>query len=275
MNSNESVLKASAAIALIVAIPLAFIVGLAFGVGLGSSQSLSQDSISSWVSAAATVSIAILTIVLARETWILRETQMDQVKRLRLENIRPEVGLELVPSDFGMNLMLLRISNRGRGIAKSVSFKLSNRDGSPATAESNAIFESFNGLGIIKRGVSAIGISQVIETFILNFHDLRAKIGQENVLTPYLSIRVEFKDVEGNPYFNDLVFDFSEFEGITQIGGKNPLHKLADEFERFRRKFDGAVKNSGRLQMDVFSQSDRAHEIDERRRSLEEQRDNK
>lgn len=269
MKSTSKALIGTFVISLLVIVPLVFILGLAFGAQFGSNGALTQDSISSWVSAAATVSIAVLTIVLARETWILREIQMEQVNRIRIEAIRPEVQVELVPSDHGMNLMLIRISNRGKGVAKGVSFSLTNRDGSPATAETNPIFEDIAKLGVIRRGITSIGVGQTIESFVLNFFDLRGKLGAENVLTPYLSVTVSYADAEGNVYSNQYVMDFSEYEGITQVGGGNPLHKLASELEKVRKKIESAVKGSGRVQVDSFSTRDRNAEAEERRQWLE------
>lgn len=51
----------------------------------------------SWVSAFATVAIAILTVVLAKETWALRKAQNKQVDSLRKETLRPQVSVTLEP----------------------------------------------------------------------------------------------------------------------------------------------------------------------------------
>jgi hypothetical protein len=58
-----------------VALPLMFILGWSIGNQRASATPLSPDSVSSWVSALATLAIAILTFILAKETWYLRLAQ--------------------------------------------------------------------------------------------------------------------------------------------------------------------------------------------------------
>lgn len=75
MNSdskNERTLLPFVVLIGVVAAPLIFIAGLIFGTELNTAIVLTSDSLSSWVGAIATVSIAVLTFILAKETWHLR-----------------------------------------------------------------------------------------------------------------------------------------------------------------------------------------------------------
>ncbi|WP_373823823.1 hypothetical protein, partial [Neisseria dentiae] len=78
--------------------PSLFLAGVVFGHYFSESQVLIADSISSWVSAVATVAIAILTFILAKETWHLREAQISQLEELKRENFRPNIGFQLEPN---------------------------------------------------------------------------------------------------------------------------------------------------------------------------------
>ncbi|MEH8148330.1 hypothetical protein [Aeromonas veronii] len=73
---NEKSLIPLMVTAMAVVAPLLFILGLVVGNHLQGNASLTADSISSWLSAIATVAIAILTFILAKETWYLREAQI-------------------------------------------------------------------------------------------------------------------------------------------------------------------------------------------------------
>ena len=69
----------------LVSAPLIFILGIVAGSQIQLSSILTADSLSSWVSALATVAIAVLTFILAKETWYLREAQIEQGNSLRKE----------------------------------------------------------------------------------------------------------------------------------------------------------------------------------------------
>ena len=108
----------------LVSAPLIYILGIVTGSQIQLSAILTADSLSSWVAALATVAIAVLTFILAKETWYLREAQIEQVNSLRKENIRPAVSVTLKNSDIAFNLMMVNLSNLGKGIARNVSFQI-------------------------------------------------------------------------------------------------------------------------------------------------------
>lgn len=121
--------------------PLLFILGLVVGNQLQGSGALSADSLSSWLSAIATVAIAVLTFILAKETWYLREAQIQQLAELKRENIRPNVGVQLESSQVGMNFINVKISNLGKGIARKISFTFLDRQGNQVTASQDVVVD--------------------------------------------------------------------------------------------------------------------------------------
>ncbi len=51
--------------------------------------------------------------------------------------------------------------------------------------------------------------------------------------------------------------DFQEFQGISELGGGNPLHQLAKDFKSFKEIFDQVTKGSKRVQVDSYNTVDR------------------
>ncbi len=145
--------------------PVIFIAGLVFGVQFNSSTKLSSDSMSSWVAALATVSIAVLTFVLAKETWSLRKSQTEQLNQLRLESIRPNIVVNIQPSAGDPRMLDVVIQNLGKDTAHNVVFAFKNSDGTDANIENNHLVNSFRNFSIFKSGLSSLGIGQVIKSY--------------------------------------------------------------------------------------------------------------
>lgn len=252
--------------------PLLFILGLVVGNQLQGNSSLSADSVSSWVSAIATVAIAILTFVLAKETWYLREAQMLQVAELKRENIRPNVSVQLERSHVGINFHNVKISNLGKGIARKIAFTFFDRAGNPVNDDRDVIVNKFRKLAIFRQGIESMGIGQTFSSFVINFIELHKELNGE-IFRGYLSILVSFEDVEGNPYTNTFAMDFAQFEGISELGGGDALYQLATETKKIQEHLGRVARHSnGRIAVDVFNTSDRQAEEEETRAWLNEQR---
>jgi hypothetical protein len=251
--------------------PLLFILGLVVGNHLQGNAALSADSISSWLSAIATVAIAILTFILAKETWYLREAQIQQLAELKRENIRPNIGIQLESSPVGMNFVNVKISNFGKGIAKKVAFAFLDREGNRVAANQDVVVEKFRKLAIFRQGIESMGISQVISSYVFSFLDLGKELNGE-IFKPYLNIVVTFEDVEGTPYSNAFTIDFAQYEGISELGG-DALHQISAEVKKIREHV-GKVAGSfnGRVGVDVFSAVDRQEEAKNTKAWLEDQR---
>ncbi len=251
--------------------PLLFILGLVVGNQLQGNGSLSADSLSSWLSAIATVAIAVLTFILAKETWYLREAQIQQLAELKRENIRPNVGVQLESSQVGMNFINVKISNLGKGIARKISFTFLDRQGNQVTENQDVVVDKFLKLGIFRLGIESMGIGQIVSSYVFSFHDLGRDLKGE-IFKPYLSIAIKFEDIEGTPYTNTFAIDFAQFEGTSELGS-DPSHKMANEIQKIRESIEKVAGNSNRrIGVDVYSSSDRHDEAEETRKWIEEQR---
>jgi hypothetical protein len=253
---NERSLIPLLIVSSVVAAPLIFILGAAFGSQIQISNILTADSLSSWVAALATVAIAILTFVLAKETWYLREAQIEQVNELRRENIRPNVSVNLSSSPIDLSFMNIRIQNHGKGIARNIRFSFIDREQKEINLLDSAIVDEFLKLHVFSEGINSLGLDQKIESFLFSFYDIKKNVEGSDIFSPYFKIKIHYEDVEGTPYFNELTMDFKEYKGITSVGGGDPLHKIADDIKKLREQF-GRVTTHNRINIDTYTSSDR------------------
>lgn len=251
--------------------PVLFVLGLVVGNQMQGGVVLTPDSLSSWLSAIATVAIATLTFILAKETWYLREAQVRQLAELKRENIRPNIGLELESSRVGVNFINFKISNFGKGIARRIVFEFLDRDGKLVPPNHDVVVEKFRKFAIFRQGLESMGIRQVISSYLFSFFELGGELKGE-IFKPYLNIVVGFEDVEGNRYSNVFNIDFAQYEGMGDLGGE-PLHEISSEIKKIREQIGKVVGNSGgRMDVDVFSAADRKREAEETQQWLEAQR---
>ena len=242
----------------LVSVPLIYILGIATGSQIQLSSIFATDSLSSWVAALATVAIAVLTFILAKETWYLREAQIEQINSLRKENIRPAVSVTLKNSDIAFNLMMVNLSNLGKGIARNISFKFIDKSGTEISEGNNVIVDLFLNLLVFSNGMHSLGINQSIDSFLFSFYDLKGKLEDNDIFTPFFTIIVSYSDVEGNIYTNELTIDFAEFKGITEIGGGNPLHKMAEDLKKLREQIEKMTSSSPKkLHVNTYTSRDR------------------
>lgn len=250
--------------------PVIFVLGLVVGNEMRGGVALTPDSFSSWLSAIATVAIATLTFILAKETWYLREAQVRQLAELKRENIRPNIGFQLEGSQVGINFINFKISNFGKGIARKVTFEFLDRNGSPVLPGHDVVVEKFRKFAIFRQGLESMGIGQVISSFVFSFYDLGSELAGE-IFKPYLNVVVGFEDVEGNQYTNAFIIDFAQYEGMGDLGG-DPLHEISSEIKKIREQIGKVTGNSdGRIDVDVFNAVDRKQEAEEHQRWREAQ----
>jgi hypothetical protein len=247
----------------VVVAPLIFILGVAVGSQVQVANILTADSLSSWVAALATMAIAILTFVLAKETWYLREAQIEQVDELKRENIRPNVSVTLKSSESELSFMDARIHNQGKGIARNIKFTFIDRDEREIKHSENEVVDEFLKLHIFSDGMHSLGIGQKIESFLFSFFEIKNKIKEPDVFSIYFKIKVSYEDVEGTAYYNELTIDFKEFQGISRTGGGNPIHNIAKDMKKLREQFEKLTRSSQRLNINTYSSEDREQEHSE------------
>ena len=229
------------------------------GVAVGSSANIPSESawiyISAIISAIATFIIALLTIVLAVETWRLRRTQDDQIDTNRKENIRPYVEIFLESSVVGFQFIIFKVENIGRGLARNVKFEIENSESNFLDSEKE-IIARLKELSFFTNSLNTLGVNNTKKSFLFSFIDMQKKYGKEFFKTR-LSFKINFEDMEGNSYTNYSVIDLSEFEGITELGKGNPAYRTSIELEKIKELLKSAISGNKRINIDSYSQFDR------------------
>jgi hypothetical protein len=235
--------------------PTLFIAGIA----VGSSAKIPSESawvyISAIISAIATFIIALLTIVLAVETWRLRRTQDEQIDTNRKENIRPHVEIFLESSVVGFQFIIFKVENIGRGLARNVQFNIEHSENEFSDSEKD-IITTLEKLSFFKNSLSTLGVNGTKKSFLFSFTDMYDKYGADFYETK-LSFHISFEDMQGNRYSTHSIIDLSEFKGITEIGRGNPAYRTSVEIEKIRKTLDSLVKSNKRIKVDSYSQKDR------------------
>ncbi|AAZ24722.1 hypothetical protein [Colwellia psychrerythraea] len=270
-SKNERTLLPFVVLTGVVVAPIIFIAGIIFGTELNASIVLTSDSLSSWVAAIATVSIAVLTFILAKETWHLRNAQIEQLNEIKKESMRPNVVVNVQPSMVSISFWDVVIQNLGKGIAQNVNFEFKNIDGTVATDENNHLITIFSKLSLFENGCSSLGLGQSIKSFLFGFGDLKRDVGDADLFEQKIRLIIKFEDAEGNPYINSLDIDFNDYKGVSTLGGAtDPTYSIFKELENIRKLFEPVFKTGfKRLKIDSFNSKDREQEVENRR--LQEQ----
>jgi hypothetical protein len=243
---------------------LVFLVGRYSSGGVG----LKSEEGAAWVSAIATAVTAVLTVILARETWYLRAIQQKQIEEIHKEAIRPDVGIRLEHARAGFNLMDVKIENVGRGIARNLRFSFLDRNGDMIEPESDPIAKKFLKLSMFKHGINSLGVGQCLSSFVFSFFELGSELSGD-IFSPFLSIKIEFDDVDGRTHSNIFSIDFVQFKGVSSIGN-DPSYASAEELKKIREQLQKLI--DGRIEVDTFNASDRVQEKVDQERQWQEQR---
>lgn len=165
----------------------------------------------------ATVAIAILTMVLAIETWSMRNQQQAQIRQEVINSVRPLVVVELAEGRV-INDRMIVIKNLGKGIAFDVTFSIYKEGVSPEAEEK--IIDRIEEHGFIKKGLRNLGIGQVIDSHIFLFPEIG-----EGSLEACINIHISFKDIYGTNYENKFIFDMAEYENTNRLGDKPEIER--------------------------------------------------
>ncbi|WP_447955630.1 hypothetical protein [Vreelandella sp. EE7] len=182
---------------------------------------------------AATVAIAILTMVLAIETWRMRNQQHEQIKKEVINSVRPLVVVEISEGRV-INDRIILIKNMGKGIAFDVGFEVTGEGNSPEAEEK--IIKNISDHGFIKRGMRNLGIGQVVDSHVFMFPEI-GKGGMEACI----NIKVSFKDIYGTAYENKFIFDMAEHENTNRLGGK-PENERNDHLKKIAETLNNKLK---------------------------------
>lgn len=258
---------------LVLLVPMAFMAGAVLVSSFQDSFTLTADSLSSWVSALATVAIAILTFILAKETWYLREAQSAQLEQVQRDSIRPYIDFSLVHSQVDISLIDMKIANYGRGVAKNIRFTLLDDVCGLSAVVQNPIVDSIFKMGAVSVGISNLGIGQVYKTYVFSFIEVMNEIGEEETFSTRFSLAVSYQDMYGFEYRDVVLVDLSSFSGVADVGGGDPKYKISKSLEKMASWMEGLTRGAGRrLRVDSYSQEDRERERDHRQARLNEGR---
>ena len=248
-------------VVLVLILPMVFIGGVVLGGSVQGGIKLTADSLSSWISALATAAIAVLTFILAKETWYLREAQNRQLAELQQDAIKPFIDFSLVHCKANFHLIEVRIANYGRGIARDVKFKLVDVAGGVAEIGVNPIVDGIFSLGAVSNGISNLGIGQIYKSFAFGFLDVIGKMGEKPAFGTRFAIEVTCFDVRGHEYKNVVLLDMSSFSGTIEIGGGDPLYKISSNLEKIVNWMSSLTRGSSqRISVDSYNNADRVRE---------------
>lgn len=268
---DEKALWVVGSIFVLLLAPIIFILGLIVGINIDHSITLTHDNLSSWVTAFATVVIAVLTIVLAKETWSLRNIQLTQIEQIRKDAIKPNVDFYLKSSPAAFNFVDVHIVNNGSGSAQNVKFDFEN-----VNTKETEIFEYvvslFQELNILKNGISSLGVNEKRSGFVLNFIELNKKY-KDVIFETNIVVHISYEDIEGEEYSSKATMNFSEFLGITTLGGEEPLYKIADSFKKLQEEFSSLSKGNStrKINVNTFTSKDREKAQEEMLKRYEKQ----
>jgi hypothetical protein len=236
---------------------VAVLLGISIGVGTGSELEFPRDTLSSWVTALSTTVIAILTIVLAKETWELRDLQIKQMERIRKDSMKPSISVMLKDSSVGVSFMNVHVVNNGVGVAQNIRFKFRNENPERQDVY-DGIKSEIDKLAFLSEGISSLGPGQEQISFLLNFNELSKKF--QDALFEYCSkLEILFEDLEGEQYHTIAWFRFSEYKGIRQIGGDTG-RKIATSLEKLQRDIGHLAVGFRKIKVDLFTKEDREAE---------------
>lgn len=264
---NKSGWVFGAIMALIVLV-IFFLIGLSVGAGSQGGITFSNDTLSAWVSALATVCIAILTIFLAKETWFLRNIQLSQIEQIRKNSIKPNIDLYLKSSPAAFSFIDVHIINNGTGSAQNVIFTFENKN-IKETEVFDHVVSLFKKLNILKNGISSLGVNEKRLGFVLNFIELN-KTHKDIIFEANIVVNIEYEDIEGDKYKSKTTMNFSEFLGLTELGGGDPLHKISTSLDKIQKDVGHFASGYKKIKTDVYTKDDRDKEREERDKQMDE-----
>ncbi len=249
---------------------MVLLIGVAIGAGSQGDLGFVGDSLSSWVSAIATAVIAVLTIVLAKETWALRKLQLEQIEQIRKDAIKPSIAIVLKDSPVGISFTNVHVVNNGSGPAQNIQFSFSNLN-HDAQDVFDYVQEQIDEIAFLSSGVSSLAPGQERMSFLLSFIDLNSKFPEGHSFNFHCSVQISYEDLEGSEFESSTTFRFGELRGVSQLG-TDPDKKIADAVDKIQKDLRKVMTGFNRIRTDVYTSSDRERERQERAELIAEQK---
>ena len=196
------------------------------------------------VVATATIVYAILTWRLVSETQKMREVQTE-----------PKISVIAQSREEWIGWIDMIIQNIGLGPAYDIKFEIEPDD------------KKFDGrlvseYGFIKNGLKYFGPNQKLQLF---FTSLTEKY--EELIKLSFEIKVSYQNSAGNSYEDIYVIDFSQFDGLNQLG-KPPLHEIAKNIEKIQKDIGHISTGFHRMKVIMYTKED----MEEERKQLSDLR---
>lgn len=191
----------------------------------------------------------------------MRLAQIRQIDELKIEAMRPSLEFYILSAQASIQMMNAHIQNNGKGIARNVSFKFYGSGGDFLSSQETAVVEKFLSLNMLKNGLVSLGAGKERKSFVFSFLDLMDKNG-DSLFGVKIRASIEFEDVEGRKYASESIVDFSEFKGVSEVGGGDPLYNLYKEAEKIVKTLESVKAGvlSKRLSVNIYSSADREAE---------------
>ncbi len=242
------------AILVLISLPAVFLFGFMIGSGLNLTDFGTVENLGLWVGAFSTLVIAILTIVLAKETWHLRLGQIREAEELKRRSIRPILELYLKSAPTSFQFLNIHLENTGSGVAKKLTFKFIGESPMNLEMAEKGIIDQILSINFLMNGLASIGVGKERKSYVLSFADIIERYG-EDIFDVQISVTMEYEDIEGTEYLSTSLIDFSEFKGVSEIGGGEPLNNIKNEIEKIRKLIEGNQSNlkNKRLNVNAYS----------------------
>lgn len=241
----------------ILTIPTIFILGLVIGINVNSNVQKKPIDIAAWLGASATVVIALLTLILAAESWRLRRNQDAQIENIRKESIQPQIEFFIEQSATSFQFFNLRVENVGKGVARDISFRLITRNKCFLASE-DYLISKLDTIGFFKNKISVLGIGKSRSSFLFSFIDFSNAFG-EKAFEPCLSFEILCYDSENNSYTAKSVIDLSEFKGMSEVG-VDPIYESYEELKKIRQSIGSIISNK-RLNIDIPTEEELERDV--------------
>lgn len=189
------------------------------------------DGKASLVSALATVVIAGLTLLLAREN-----------RKLRKAGEEPLVVAYLVPHPDGNGAINIVFANIGMSLAKDVTFKI-------ACDEED--FQNHRVLMDTLRGHAPINVipsgEKITALFGIGF-ELFGNLGDQQIAPlSAFAVEISFSDIGGRQTTNTSEIDIMQFSGMRGLMNRPAIREIEDTLKRMDKRFEILAKASDKF----------------------------
>ena len=169
---------------------------------------------------------------------ILTSSLVKETKKLRKAQMEPMISVYLKPREEYLNWIELVLENIGAGPAFDVHVEL---DGDMECFGSKYL----SNFGFVRNGIRYLGSNQCYRVFVADMTD-----DFDTKLQIKVPLKVRFKGPEKKEIVHEYVLDFSQFEGLNQLGIP-PLHRMADSLEFIAGKI-GRARTNGHIDWQQF-----------------------